>query len=240
MDDELRALQRGADGDPADSSLARRYERALRRAEEEELLKERYRLKFLCPLEFSQLTPTAEPRVRDCERCSRPVELTTSEAELAEAVAKGSCVAFPREWTEGTLVALADDPRLDSARGTDSPCIVASAVSWVDLSPGSPARLAIEPGLGGLFAGEVLVTCPALPMRIEGGELHVASGTLDVSVHVIEHVRLASGARTVRLFLADPEQVYELLEVHAPPEPLMMGIMIPDDYSEDDGAPRLA
>ena len=239
MDDELRALQRGAEADPADSTLARRYEQALRRAEEHERLAERYRLKFLCPLKFSELRATDQPRVRDCARCSRSVELTSSQAELAEAVARGSCVAFPREWTEGALVALAEDPRLDSAQETASPCVVASEVPWLDLSPGSPARLAIEPGLGGLFAGEVLVTCPALPLRIERGELHLATGRLEVSEQLLEHVCLASGTRTVRLFLADPEQICELLEIHAPPEALMMGIVLPQELDDDQG-PRLA
>ncbi|MBL4849091.1 MAG: hypothetical protein JKY65_26500 [Planctomycetes bacterium] len=240
MDDALRSLQREADADPADATLARHYEQALRRAEEGARLKERYRLKFLCPLKFSELRATAQPRVRDCERCSRPVELTTSQAELAEAVAKGACVAFPREWTEGALVTLANDERLDSAQDAKSPCMVASDVPWLDLSPKSPARLAIEPGLGGLFSGEVLVTCPALPMRIENGELHLATGTLDVSEHLLHHVQLASGTRSVRISLADPEQIYELLEVHAPPEPLMMGIMLPSEEPEDDQTPRLA
>jgi type II secretion system (T2SS) protein E len=232
VDDSLRALQHAADADPADSALAQRLEQALRRAEESERLRARYELKFRCPLRFEDLAPTEEGRVRDCARCERPVHLVRAPDELAQSVASGHCVAFPSEWAQDAFVRLIDDPRLDSAQETSAPCLVESQAAWLDLSPGSEGRTSITPGLGGLFAGELLVMGPVLPLRVEGGEVHVAVAQLELSEHLLDHVRLATGARKVRLFLADPTLIHELLEVHAPPAPLMMGVVAPMDYDE--------
>lgn len=238
MDDALRALQHAADADPADPALAQRLEQALRRSEDHERLQARYRLKFLCPLRFRDLGPTPEGTVRECARCERSVHLVKTPQELADSVAEGHCVAFPREWTtELALVQLVDEPRLDSAQETKAPCLVPSEAGWLDLSVGSPARAEISPGLGGLFAGELLMTGPALPLRVEKGEVHLAVANLDVSDYVLDHCRLATGARNVRLYLAEPVLIHELLEVHAPPEPLMMGVVgpgLPGEYDPDD------
>lgn len=240
MDDSLRALQHAADADPADSALAQSLEQALRRAQEDERLLARYELKFRCPLRFEDLTPTNEGRVRDCARCERPVHLVREPAELAESVAEGHCVAFPSDWGRVAFGRLVDDPQLDSAQEKEAPCLVESQAAWIDLSPGSEGRRSITPGLGGLFAGELLVMGPVLPLRVEAGEVWVAVARLELSEHLLDHVRLATGARKVRMFLADPTLIHELLEVHAPPAPLMMGVVAPMDYDPPDSGPRLA
>lgn len=237
MDDSLRALQHAADADPADSALAQRLEQALRRAEEGERLLARYELKFRCPLRFEDLTPTEEGSVRACARCERPVHLVRTQDSLADSVAQGHCVAFPSEWAREAFLRLAEEPSLDSAQESKPPCLVESQAAWIDLSPGSEGRTSITPGLGGLFAGELLVMGPALPLRVEGGEAWVAVARLEVSEHLLDHVRLATGARKVRLFLADPTLIHELLEVHAPPAPLMMGVVAPPDYEPPPGEP---
>jgi len=230
VDDALRALEHAADADPADSALAQRLEQALRRAQESERLQARYELKFRCPLRFEDLTPTAAGDVRACARCERPVHLVRSPESLADSVAAGHCVAFPSDWTQDALVRLIDEPRLDSAQESQAPCLVESRAAWLDLSPGSEGRRSITPGLGGLFAGELLVMGPVLPLRVEAGEVHVAVAQLELSEHLLDHVRLATGARKVRLFLAEPTLIHELLEVHAPPAPLMMGVVAPMDF----------
>ncbi len=232
MDDALRALQHAADADPADSALAQRLEQALRRAEESERLQARYELKFRCPLRFEDLTPTPEGSVRACARCERPVRLVHAAEDLADSVAEGHCVAFPSGWAQDALVRLIDEPRLDSAQEQSAPCLVESQAAWLDLRPGSEGRTSITPGLGGLFAGELLVMGPVLPLRVERGEVWVAVAQLEVSEHLLDHVQLATGARKVRLYLADPTLIHELLEVHAPPAPLMMGVVGPMDFDE--------
>lgn len=49
---------------------------------------------FNCPKQWDELNATADPLVRDCEECGKPVYFVDSQAELAEAAAKGQCVAF--------------------------------------------------------------------------------------------------------------------------------------------------
>lgn len=49
---------------------------------------------FNCPKQWSELNATADPLVRDCEECGKPVYFVDSQKELEEAAAKGQCVAF--------------------------------------------------------------------------------------------------------------------------------------------------
>lgn len=242
MDESLRALERAVEADPDDAATTRRYEQALRRSGEEERLRARYRLKFLCPLRFSDLSPTPHGHVRDCARCERPVRLTPDLEALAEAVAQGECVAFPREWAEQAIVRLSEEPELDSAREARAPCVVPSEVAWLDLGEGSPARAALEPGLAGLFWSEDLYAWPAFPLRVaEGGVLELAVGSLEPPPGVLERIQLASGTRRERLALADPAQLYELLDRHAPAPPLLLGVVLPEPPGPGlDSGPRLA
>lgn len=49
---------------------------------------------FNCPKQWDELKATAEPLIRDCEECGKPVHFVDSQEELEEAAAKGQCVAF--------------------------------------------------------------------------------------------------------------------------------------------------
>lgn len=243
MDDSLRSLERALEADPADASAVRRYEQALRRAGGAEQLQARYRLKFSCPLRFEDLGEGAAPDVRDCQRCQRPVRLARDLDGLAQSVAEGHCVAFPREWIGSAIERLVAEPEVDSAEEVAAPCLVSSAAGWVDLSLGGDARAGIEPGLGGLFLSEDLHAWPAIPLGVREGVLELAAGRLEPPRGVLDRLRLASGTRRVRVSLAAHELVFELLEIHAPLRPLLMGVVLPDDYrplpGQDEG-PRLA
>lgn len=245
MDDTLRGLERAVEADPADGAAVRRYEQALRRADAGERLVARYRLKYACPLRFEDLNEGSAPDTRDCQRCQRPVRLARDLDGLAEAVGAGACVAFPRRWLDQAILRLAEDPQVDSAREVAAPCVVSSAVAWVDLSRGSQARASIEPGLPGLFFSEGLHSWPAIPLEIRAGVLHLAAGRLEPPGELLDYLRLASGVREIQVWLADPEQVFELLEIHAPLETMLMGVVAPDDVVPGPGAlgeegPRLA
>jgi hypothetical protein len=51
-------------------------------------------MEFKCPKQWDELTSTADPLVRDCEECGKPVHFVDSQEELEEAAANGKCVAF--------------------------------------------------------------------------------------------------------------------------------------------------
>ena len=123
MDQDLRALQRAAEADPADRDAARRYDEALRRAGDEEALFERYRFKFLCPLAFEDLTEGLHPFVRDCAQCERSVFYCRSPEELAEHVEAGDCVAFHLDAL-GDMVSAVAETGASTAEEPGSVCLV--------------------------------------------------------------------------------------------------------------------
>jgi hypothetical protein len=51
-------------------------------------------MEFNCPKQWDELRATADPLVRDCEECGKPVHFVDSQGELEEAAANGKCVAF--------------------------------------------------------------------------------------------------------------------------------------------------
>jgi hypothetical protein len=51
-------------------------------------------MEFNCSKQWDELTATADPMVRDCEKCGKPVHFVGSQVELEDAAAKGKCVAF--------------------------------------------------------------------------------------------------------------------------------------------------
>jgi hypothetical protein len=51
-------------------------------------------MEFNCPKQWDELTATADPLVRDCQECGKPVHFVDSQGELEDAAAKGKCVAF--------------------------------------------------------------------------------------------------------------------------------------------------
>lgn len=49
---------------------------------------------IICPKQWDELAVTADPLVRDCAECGKPVHFIDSQAALEAAAAKGQCVAF--------------------------------------------------------------------------------------------------------------------------------------------------
>lgn len=49
---------------------------------------------FNCPKQWEELSTTADPLVRDCGECGKPVHFVERQDELEEAAAQGKCVAF--------------------------------------------------------------------------------------------------------------------------------------------------
>ena len=137
-DEELQRLAREAEANPTDEGLARRYDQGLRRAGRDEALRARFTVKYLCPLRFEDLPPTADPLVRACGRCGRDVHFVASPAELAEQVAQGRCVAFERKGQADVVTRVAQDPRNHSAKVEGSPCLVPTDLPFIDLDAFTP------------------------------------------------------------------------------------------------------
>lgn len=49
---------------------------------------------ILCPKQWNELAVTADPLVRDCTECGKPVHFIDSQQALVSAAEKGRCVAF--------------------------------------------------------------------------------------------------------------------------------------------------
>lgn len=49
---------------------------------------------FDCPKQWEELNATADPLVRNCDECGKPVHFVDSQEELEDAAAQGKCVAF--------------------------------------------------------------------------------------------------------------------------------------------------
>jgi hypothetical protein len=49
---------------------------------------------FNCPKQWDELNATADPLIRECEECGKPVHFIDSQEELEVAAAKGRCIAF--------------------------------------------------------------------------------------------------------------------------------------------------
>lgn len=47
-----------------------------------------------CPKQWDELTPTENPKVRDCADCGKPVHFIDSQVQLVDAMFGGKCVAF--------------------------------------------------------------------------------------------------------------------------------------------------
>lgn len=49
---------------------------------------------FNCPKQWDELDATADPLVRDCAECGKPVHFVDSQQDLEDAAAQWKCVAF--------------------------------------------------------------------------------------------------------------------------------------------------
>lgn len=57
-------------------------------------------MEFNCPKQWDELTPTENPKVRDCADCGKPVHFIDSQTKLNMAALHGHCVAFVSEPDE--------------------------------------------------------------------------------------------------------------------------------------------
>ena len=56
---------------------------------------------YRCPLTWDALTPTDEPRERDCATCRRTVHWCSNLAEAAVRAGQGECIAVPAWLADG-------------------------------------------------------------------------------------------------------------------------------------------
>lgn len=117
-------LARAASSDPSDEAAARRLDAALVRAGRAADTSERFRFKFQCSRQWTELTRTERPGVKRCDDCHREVHAVQDLPALREAVSQGECVAFPASRLGHVFEGLATDGRLHSAREAKPPCVV--------------------------------------------------------------------------------------------------------------------
>lgn len=218
MDEGLRKLEREVEAAGADVELARRYDHALLRAGQQEVVAQRYRAKFVCPLRFSELGRTEDAWVRDCGQCQRQVRYCKTAGELAESVAAGHCVAFRRSDMPGVLVTLAKAPALHSAQEPTRPCVVNSELEWVDLGAGVPSLELLS-----LVPPEWAQRHRMIPAGFDGSTLLVARANSDADVFLLENLKglVQTDVRFVLAAEADIERALELHYAHLPD--LIMG-----------------
>jgi hypothetical protein len=115
VDEQLTDLERQARANPGDAELAERCESALLRAGEEERLRDFFRFGFECPMQWRELTKTADPLVRHCERCEENVHFAVDTERFEEHTRNGRCVAVLDERLgerlDAAVEALAGRPR---------------------------------------------------------------------------------------------------------------------------------
>lgn len=211
-DEELQRLARDAEANPTDEALARRYDQGLRRAGREDALRARFEMKFLCPLRYEDLPPTADPLVRACGRCGRDVHFVASPVQLAEQVAQGRCVAFERKALRDVVTRVAQDDRNHSAHVGSSPCLVPTDLPFIDLDAFTPPREALA-----LVPSTTAREFRFVPVeyRRKGGRLRVAIAQWQPNL--VEDLRFMINV-TVDFALAAPEAVDRALARIYPPE----------------------
>ena len=124
MDQDLEQLARNAASDPTDEAAARRYDTALARGGRPDEVRRRFRMKFECPLQWTDFKRTGTPGIKFCESCQREVHAVEDEESLREKVDKGHCVSFPTAKLAHVFSGLATDARFHSASEETTPCVV--------------------------------------------------------------------------------------------------------------------
>jgi anti-anti-sigma factor len=127
-------MERSAHAAPSDDEAARRYEAALSRAGQREVLQERYRFKYLCPLTFDSLEPTEDAMRRFCGECERDVHLVIDVAGFNSVTRANQCVSVPAWVVDEALGSLIDNPARSGATEAKSLCLLGGN-SYLDEAP---------------------------------------------------------------------------------------------------------
>lgn len=138
MDERTEELRRRHEASPADVEAARAYEAALLRAGRHDAVRALYRLKFACPVSWSTMEPTVDPKVRRCDQCTRSVHAVATPGEFLTMAALGACVAFHPGQLEAAVEAMIADPARHAAQEPGRPCLL-------ELSPMEAAALDAAP-----------------------------------------------------------------------------------------------
>lgn len=207
MDEGLRRVEREAAARPADAPTARRYDRALERAGQRDVLRRRYTFKFLCPLRFEELAPTKDPLVRTCDRCRRSVSFVRTPEELAAQVAVGACVAFERAALASAIDLVAGDPRTHSAADRRRPCVVPTDMTFIDLD-----LVEVDGAVLDVVSWEVARTYWVFPLAISGEDLHLAIADPSADSVVRDLTRLLD--HSIRPVLAAQDAIERAIERH--------------------------
>lgn len=228
MDEGLRRLERESRSDPSDIEAARRLDHALARAGDGKELRRRYRAKFLCPLRFEELTPTADPLRRACDRCHRSVRFVRTEAELTERVAEGACVAFQRRDLGRVLDLTIADPRLHSAADPWRSCLVATDLPFVDLD-----RVEVHDAVLRVVPREVAEHFEVFP--VAAGPDVVCVAMADPSADALLHDLQRELELEVRPVLADRDAVKRAIARHHVQTGMLLGTWFAEMTTIDRG-----
>ncbi len=195
MDDEVRRLERAARTNPFSGTIARDYERALRRAGHRETLRLFYAARLVCPDRFEDGLPTADPLVRRCRRCgpvAYPWERRRPHA--------GEAIAVERAILPYLIQDLVEVPRLAAL-----PRLHATDLGHVELDEVELPREVLD-----LLPRETARSYLALPVEQTPEALYLALG--DPSTQGIFRDLQAFTDREVRQVLAPREAVERALD----------------------------
>jgi hypothetical protein len=193
MDENLETLARQASADPTDEAAARRYDAALTRGGRGAEVRERFRMKFECPLQWMDMERTGAPGVKFCESCKREVHAVHDEAELTKHVSQGHCVAFPTSKLRHAFEGLTRDARLHSAEESAAPCVV----------PGWKMPPDLPEDVLQVFSQVLARTLGATPIAVRGGKLVL--GVMNEDQETFEDARLLTGYDVVTAFISREE-----------------------------------
>jgi hypothetical protein len=220
LDENLEQLARAAASDPTDEAAARRYDAALARAGRDDEVRERFRFKFQCPLQWSQLTPTPNPDRKFCESCQREVHAAYDLPSLQKLVSQGHCVAFPAKELGKAVEGLARDPGQHSAKVPGAPCLV----------PGGAIPRPIAPGVDEHLSASVARQHRVVPVAEREGRLVLAVAA-SPGPACVDDLRFMLN-REIETIVVTEEELGALLDaLPAEPAPMWMGELaaIPDE-----------
>lgn len=209
MDDAIQRLRQAHEADPANRDLEYKYLRALNRAGQTEELERTLALKFVCPLQWQELSPhndssSAEAQ-RHCQKCEKSVFYANTMESFTDLHSQGHCLSAPLSLVQNFV----RQQRFELNKGPlkDKPCAVSSDYEWVDLE-----TLSLEQNLLDFFEDNLAVTFQFLPLSHKGDELMVAVA-YPLRSNTVEYLESLLDAKLV-MKIADPEVLQRLINQH--------------------------